>query len=379
MTRRSDEEGQGAWGVRRKPVLRSVGSLLAAASVSLLAGCGEGGAGDNLDKKVVSLKTEVPMRDPAYQPATKAIVALTEDGDGVVKLEVEEPEGGLFGPDEQGPRLVLGRGEDLEGEGAAENMALDRLKEGRAFVPQPDLDHIQSIQTDDLQDIRAFDAGEPASRVAMSGPQDALYALSVDGKIVTAVDLDTFDLVAEERVEGSEETLIETPPSLEGPISGNADVFWLAGPEGVSLHAFGTDPAAEGELPLNAAALAVDAENTERAYASEAGTGRLVAVELERGGGLGVVEEADLGEEILYLAAEPGRLYAATPSKLVALDSASLEVLRSVELSQAGEATVSGPAEGPTPSGIAIGEEGVFVTLKGEPRVLLVDKSPTEE
>ena len=146
MRRRSDEESRGAWRARRWTAPWSIGALLAT-SVSLLGGCGggEGGAGDNLDKKVVSLETEVPMKEPVYQPTSRALIALTEDGDGMVKLEVEEPEGGLFGPDEQDPRLVLGRGEDLEGEGAAENMALDRFEEGRAFVPQPDLDHIQSV------------------------------------------------------------------------------------------------------------------------------------------------------------------------------------------------------------------------------------------
>ena len=343
-------------------------SLLLTTTAILLAGCGGGeeGAGDNIDKQVVSLETEVPMKEPVYQPTAGGILALTEDGDAVAKLEVEEPEGGFFGPDEQDPRLVLARGEDLEGEGAGENIALDRFKEGRVFVPQPDLDHIQSIQTDDLLDIRTFDAGEPASRVALNGPQDAIYALSVDGKTVTTVDVSTFDPIAEKRVNGSEGTLIETPSS------GEEDIFWLAGPEGVSLHAFGTDPAVEGELPLDAAALAMDAQNAERAYASEAGTGRVVAVEPEESG-LGIVAEADLGEEVLYLATEPGRLYAATPSKLVALDSASLETIRSVELSSAaGEATGSGG--GAEPSGIAVGEEGVFVTLKGEPRVLLVAK-----
>ena len=121
----------------------------------------------------------------------------------------------------------------------------------------------------------------------------------------------------------------------------------------------------------------MDAENAERGYASEAGTGRIVAVEPEESA-LGVVAEADLGDEVLYLAAEPGRLYAATPSKLVALDPASLETIRSVELSSAaGEAT--GAGAGAEPSGIAVGEEGVFVTLKGEPRVLLVAKPPNQE
>ena len=241
-TRRIGRVG-GTSNARGRPTPWST-SLLLTTSAILLAGCGGGeGAGDNLDKQVVSLETEVPMREPAYQPTVGGILALTEDGDAVAKLEVEEPGGGFFGPDEQDPHLVLARGEDLEGEGAGENIALDRFKEGRAFVPQPDLDHIQSIQTDDLLDIRTFDAGEPASRVALSGARNAIYALSVDGKTVTAVDLSTFDTIAEKRVNGSEGTLIETPPS------GEEDVFWLAGPEGVSLHAFGTDPAVEGELP----------------------------------------------------------------------------------------------------------------------------------
>jgi hypothetical protein len=48
---------------------RRIGLLLATFAF-FLAGCGgnEEGAGDNLDKQVVSLETEVPLRDPAYQP-----------------------------------------------------------------------------------------------------------------------------------------------------------------------------------------------------------------------------------------------------------------------------------------------------------------------
>lgn len=362
---------------RRRPVRWSIG-LLIATSAFFLVGCGgEEGAGDALDKQVVSLEAEVALRDPVYDPATSSVFALDEGGDRLVKLEVEEPEGGFFGSGAQDPRLVA-RSEDLEGDSSGENLALDSAREGRAFVPQPDLDHVQVMQTDDLLDVRTFDAGEPAARVVLSGPRDAIYALSTDGKTVTSVSLDTFDPVAEKRVQGSEGTLIETPP-FEGPLSGNTDVFWLAGPEGISLHDFASGPDPRGSLSLNAAALAVDAEDAERAYASEAGTGRVVAVEPEGDGGLGIVAEMDLGEEILYLAAEPGRLYAATPSKLVALDSATLEIIRSVELSAGGGEGTGASTEGPEPSGIAVGEEGVFVTLAGEPRMLLVAKPPTEE
>ena len=353
--------------------------LLMATSASLLAGCGgdEAGSGDSLDGQVVSLDAEVALRDPIYDLATKSVFALDEGGDRLVKLGVEEPEGGFFGSDAREPRVVTSS-QDLEGESSGENMALDSTREGRAFVPQPNLDHVQGMQTDDLLDVRAFDAGEPAARVALSGPRDAVYALSTDGKTVTSVGLDSFDPVAEKEVQGSEGTLIETPP-FEGPISGDAAAFWLAGPEGISLHSFGNDRLAEGGLSLNAAALAVDAENTERAYASEAGTGRIVAVEPGGDGGLDTVGEMDVGEEVLDLAVEPGRLYAVTPSRLVALDPASLEVIRSVELSADGGQSTGSSTEGPKPSGIAVGEEGVFVTLTGEPRMLLVAKPPTQE
>ncbi|MDP9439045.1 MAG: hypothetical protein M3P49_09900 [Actinomycetota bacterium] len=357
---------------------RRIGLLLATFAF-FLAGCGgnEEGAGDNLDKQVVSLEAEVALRAPVYDPATGSVLALNETGDRLVKIEVEEPEGGFFGPDAQDPRLVT-TSEDLEGESSGENMVLDSTREGRAFVPQPELDHIQVMQTDDLLDVRAFDAGEPAARVALSGPRDAVYALSTIGKTVTSVDLDTLDPVAEKKVQGSEGTLIGTPP-FEGPLSGDTDVFWLADPEGIALHDFVSDPDPLGSIPLNAATLAVDAENAERAYASEAGTGRIVAVEPEGEGRLDIVGETDIGEEVLNLAAEPGRLYAVTANSLVALDSASLETIRSVTLFTGERESTGSSSSIPEPSGIAVGEEGVFVTLKGEPRMLLVAKPPTEE
>ncbi len=89
MIRRFDEESRAS---RSRALSCPTGLLLATAFAFLLAGCGgEEGAGDDLDKQVVSLETEVPLKGPAYQPTTGAVLALTEDGDGIVKLEVEEP------------------------------------------------------------------------------------------------------------------------------------------------------------------------------------------------------------------------------------------------------------------------------------------------
>ena len=65
--------------------------------------------------------------------------------------------------------------------------------------------------------------------------------------------------------------------------------------------------------------------------------------------------------------------------QVVALDPATLEPIRSVELSANGSESTGSSGGVPEPGGIAVGEEGVFVTLAGEPRVLLVAKPPTEE
>lgn len=67
----------------------------------------------------------------------------------------------------------------------------------------------------------------------------------------------------------------------------------------------------------------------------------------------------DLGEDVPDLAAEPGRLYAVIWVELVALDPANLEVASSVELSAGGGESTGLSTEGPEPSGVAIGEEGV--------------------
>ena len=52
------------------------------------------------------------------------------------------------------------------------------------------------------------------------------------------MNLDTYEIFARLQVQGSEKSLIESPPE------GDDGQFWLAGPEGVSYYAGDADQAA---------------------------------------------------------------------------------------------------------------------------------------
>ena len=78
--------------------------------------------------------------------------------------------------------------------------------------------------------------------------------------------------------------------------------------------------------------------------------------------------EAELKSPAEYLAAQEGRLYVATNEALVMLDSQTLETVEFIPILH-GE-----NLEGSKPSGLAVGEGTVYVTLEGEPYLLLVEK-----
>lgn len=91
-----------------------------------------------------------------------------------------------------------------------------------------------------------------------------------------------------------------------------------------------------------------------------------------RGGGgeLQIAAEAELASAE-YLAAQEGRLYAATNEELVVLDSETLEIVQTVKF---GPILQGENLEGSKPSGLAVGGVTVYVTLEGEPYLLLVEK-----
>ncbi len=79
----------------------------------------------------------------------------------------------------------------------------------------------------------------------------------------------------------------------------------------------------------------------------------------------------DLGSPAEHLATEEGCLYAITGAELVVLDS---ETLKTVETVQLGPIVTLENLEEAEASGLAVGEESIYVTLKNEPYLLLIEK-----
>lgn len=88
-------------------------------------------------------------------------------------------------------------------------------------------------------------------------------------------------------------------------------------------------------------------------------------------GELQITAETVLDAPAEYLAAKEGRLYAVTRDELMVLDSETLDTVETVEF---GSLVAQEDIEEAEPSGLAVGEEDVYVTLAGEPYVLLIEK-----
>lgn len=337
-------------------------AVLISGLILILAGCGVGRepAAEGPSENGIVAAVDVPLRDPAWAEDEGLVIALQEDGRRLVRFDT----GAAFDGTRDFPVTMS---EDLDG-AAGENLALE---EGRMpdniYLPKPRRDRVAVVENNSLLEARSFDPGVSPARVALGGTSTGLssqilYALSEDGSTVTAVDLENpGKVISEVEVGASEDALIE---------ASGEDGFWLAGPQGVALYE-GTPPELLGELSLDAGALAVDVTDPQRAYVGQSESGRVVVVEPGEDGELRIMAEADLNAPAEYLAAKEGLLYAVTRDELVVLDSETLDTVETVEL---GPLVAQENIEEAEPSGLAVGEEDVYVTLEGEPYVLLIEK-----
>lgn len=81
-------------------------------------------------------------------------------------------------------------------------------------------------------------------------------------------------------------------------------------------------------------------------------------------------EQTTVGERVEALAAEEDRLYVATSGRLVVLNTESLGQERVVEFAEARQSFADA-----VPSGIAVGEQSIYVTLENQPYMLEIEKS----
>ena len=331
--------------------------------VLIFAGCGteRESAAEEPSANGGVLPVDAPLRAPTWaeDEGEGVVIALRETGRQLVRLE----ESGSFDGTREFPVTLSA---ELDGV-AGENIALEkgRLPDG-VYIPKPERDEVAVIENDDLLEVRALPGGESPVRVALGGTTTAgntatLFSLSRDGSKVTAVGFDDFEVLTEVEVRASEDALIE---------ASGEDGFWLAGPEGVALYDV-NPPGLKAELSVSAGALTVDAADPGRAYVAELSSGRVMLVEPGGEGELRIVNETDLGAPAEYLAAKEGNLYAVTSDELVVLNAETLETVETVKLGPILEEESLGEA---VASGLAVGEENIYVTLEGEPYVLLIER-----
>ena len=346
--------------------------LLAGLSCLTLVACGgttEGGVEGEDDIRL--LEVDSPLKSPAWGPEQQAVFALQQDQDRLVKAEVTN------GGSDLGDSAESSAGEGVQSvptftagldEGIGENFAADLPGEGDLYVPQPALDQVAVVDHNSMGVIRTHDVGPVPERVTVDARGGApagnnvLFALGTDNSIITGTNLESGEIVFQEDVQASDGTLIEAART-----GANAEL-WAAGPEGVSYYSVGglRQPVA---LDRSATALAVQPGDATRAFIGGA-NGAVTAVQATSTLSMEVGEEVDVGEEVETLAAEEGSLYAATAGRLVVLDPESLEQQRTVEF--AGTRQEFADA---VPSGIAVGEQSVYITLEDRPYMLEIEKS----
>ncbi|MDP9474337.1 MAG: hypothetical protein M3R38_01325 [Actinomycetota bacterium] len=330
------------------------------------AGCASVGA-ESFDARgeVSLLRTDDPVREPTWVGHENVLLALAADEPEVVTLN---PNAETPAADVPGEAAVVSR-EGLEDVG--ENAATYARKPGRVYLPQPALGRIAVMDVAGLTVEETLKVGDaPPFEAATQLNSDTLFTLSKDGSTVTAFDLEKGEVLDEVEVGAGEGGVLEAFEKAQNPS------FWVAGSEGVFFYHGDPTPirrlTGEG---ISANDIAVDHESSQRAYVAEAGTGRLVALEgdpeglLE--GELLEVAERDLEEDVRHVETTATEVYAATENKLFVLRREDLSVEETVDFRESleDEALKSAPV-----SGMAVGEENVYLTLEGQPYVLSVDK-----
>ncbi len=343
---------------------QKAGTLTVVAGLLVVAaGCGgsgsEEGSTSESEVRVSTIEVGTPLRELVYVSDQNALFAYRQDEPWMVKIDASPGGAGE-------PARATTLSEELDEVG--ENLETTEGEPSSLYVPQPSRNHFAIVGTADMISIRTVRTEENPVRVALDplGPPDgagrAVFALSQSGSTVTGVNLDTYEIFARLQVQGSEKSLIESPPE------GDDGQFWLAGPEGVSYYAGDPTELQARRNSLSATALAPDHETPERAYVGS--SGRVVAVE-SRGGALETVAEAEIGDPVEYLIAEGEELYAATNSEVFILDPENLEVRRTINFDQALEQQSLRSA---AVSGLAVSESSVYLSLVGQPYLVGFDK-----
>ena len=337
---------------------RNPGYVAALVAVLCLTLYGCAGDEDSGGGRGELLEVNGSLKELVWNGTSETLYGIGEGEERVVEVDPEV----LTGVEFDGPRPdAVASTQKVD---VGDNLALDPRTPSKLYLPQPELGHVRVVRAEDPEDlVQTFDAGVPPERVALDRRSDVLFALSKDGSTVTRVDLAGNDVTAERKFGPGRATRIEAPGEGSGAL-------WAAGPGGVALYG-GPSLELVGQTSLDAAGLAVSAQDPERAYVTQPGKGRVAAVEPRSGEGLGVVDEAEVGGAPRLVVTDGVRVYVATDDAVEVLASDDLSTVETIELSAF---RGRGPLERVEPSALAVGSDRIYLPLSGEPYVLALDK-----
>lgn len=332
-----------------------VSVVVLAAVLGLTFGCAPLGDAAGAEPRAELLRVDTPLREPVWVPEKEAVIALSEDGRQVVRVAVGEEAGGSSVPTRS-----------REVRDAGENLALSRKEPEQAYLARPGAGEVSALDTDSLREVESYGVSPSPSYVTVDAQSEILFALSENGSEVSGVGLEEREKFPAVAVGGGPETFVEAPEKGLDP------AFWVAGPGGAAYYG-GDPPERLVGVPLEATDIAADLTSEQRAYVAEGN--RVVALEGDPQGYLRgkLVEVAtrDLGGPVERVASDTLYVFAATRDRLVAMRRKTLEPVEEVDL---GSLLAREGARPAGISGIAVGEERVYVALEGEPYLLSVEK-----
>lgn len=340
----------------------SVVAVAVAVAVVAVTGCGARGSEPEVADSVIVQRVGAVIGEPVYSYAEHAVLGLTDDH-RIARIDTAHHTAT--------DRTTVSR--PLPGLGP--NLVISPLNPGTALVAIPDRGQVAEIDTGKLTVSGFIGAGSAPWYLGLDSGARVVLAVSRDGSVVTPVDLHQNTRLPA--------TVIGAGPgaTVLGANRGRQLEFHVIGRNRLARYK-GQDPPAKrkGALDISAAAAAGDGTKVTRVYVAERGTDRVVAVDARPDGqGLQVVGSAAVGEQVRYLATDDTRIYAVTDHRVVVLESRSVEgysggVIPMVRTVEFRGAVPDGPAKSAPVSGIATGNDRVFITLAGQPYLIGVAK-----
>ncbi|GAA4813397.1 hypothetical protein [Tomitella cavernea] len=340
-------------------------AALVVAASGLLGGCSGSGRAP-MSGRVTLVHTAMPLREPIWSTHVGRLLGVTSDG-RIASVAVNGDRPGntvLSAPLGDGGEQAVG-----------ENLAINPLDDSTVFIAQPRQDRIAELRIDGLRPIGSLPGGPAPDRLGLEAGAGILLAMPDNGASVAVIDLHRRRLLGVQPVEAGPDG------GLEGAGRGHTIDFHVVGAGHVAHYKGHTMPADEtGAVPVAAQAIAGDRAKSSKVYVATRDSDRLLALDTKRAlKGMEVVGRAELGAPARYIGTDNTRVYAATEDSLVVLQANSFEgyppdgaipVVRTIDFRRKLERAAR---QAPL-SGLAVGPEKIFLTLKGVPGVVSITK-----